>query len=162
MNCLNESVSTQAHGKWFAFKPQEIKLMHNAKLVEFIAQKRGEDGLVEIPESVMEMDKDSEEYKLTVADCRKRGITMYVAKQNSVIRNLEMSLRRDYETSGQKGNFLFEASPGELQAYKNLKKYKEFEAQEHLNTADEIQKLREDLYGDNSARPSPVEAAKKE
>lgn len=161
MNTLDQPVSVQAHGKWFSFKPQEIKLMHNPKLTEFLSQKRLEDGLVEVPEDLMGLSKDSIEYMQGIADCRKKGIRSYVEKQNGIIRNLEMSLRRDYETSGQKGNFLFEASQGELQAYKNLKKYKEFEQQEHLNIADEVQKARDDLYGDKS-RPSPLESAKKE
>lgn len=163
MNTLNEAVSTQAHGKWFSWKPQEIKVIHSKNLVEFLAQKRGEEGLVEIPEETMELDKNGSEYKVKIANLRKEGISKYVQKQNSIIRNLEMSLRRDYETSGQKGNYNFEASAGELQAYKNLKKYKEFEEQEHLNIADEIQKAREDLYGkpEDSKRPSPLEPAKR-
>lgn len=168
MNSLEESVSTQAHGKWFTWKPREIKLFHNEKLVGFLAMQRGEEGLVEVPDSMMEMDKTSQEYKEALYAKIKEGVTKYIAKQNYVIRNLEMSLRRDYETSGQKGNFLFEASKGELQAYKNLKKYKEFEQQEHLNVADEIQKVRDELYGNTaepekktSGRPSPLEPAKK-
>lgn len=162
MNALNETVSTQAHGKWFSFKSMEIKAFHNKALSDFLAQKRGEEGLVEIPEELMELDKNSSEYKVAIANRRKDGISKYVQKQNQIIRNLEMSLRRDYETSGQKGNFLFEASAGELQAYKNLKAYKEFESQEQLNIADEIQKVRADLYGTETSRPSPLEPAKKD
>lgn len=163
MNSLNEDVTTQAHGKYFSWKPEEIKLVHNVKLAEFLAQKRGEEGLIEIPEQLMEMNKQSPEFKVAIYQKRKEGIEKFLRKQNWIVRNLEMSLRRDYETSGQKGNFLFEASPGELAAYKKLKIYKEFEAKENLNIADEIQKIREDLYGDKTAtRPSPMEAAKKE
>lgn len=161
MNTLTDSVSTQVHGSWFTWKPQEIKSIHNPKLAEFISQKRGEDGLVEIPEYVMELDKNGSEFKVAIAERRKEGVTKRVMKLNSIVRNLEMSLRRDYETSGQKGNFLFEASQGELAAYKELKKYKEFEQTEKLNIADEIQKVREELYGEKTTRPSPLEAAKK-
>ncbi len=161
MNALNEDVKVQAHGNWFTFKPQEIKNLHNVKLAEFLRQYRAEDGLVEVSDSFMEMDKNSEEYKAAHFELRKQGIARYVAKQNTIIRNLEMSLRRDYETSGQKGNFLFEASKGELQAYKNLKKYKEFETEQKLNTADEIQKIRDELYGTKETI-SPLKAADEE
>lgn len=161
MNCLNEQVSTQAHGKWFTFKPGEIKLLHNPNLAFFFATNRGEEGLVEIGDSIMELDKNGAEYKVSIAHKRKEGIAKYVNKQNSIIRNLEMSLRRDYETSGAKGNYLFEASKGELAAYKNLAKYKEFENAEALNVADEIMKAREVLYGAKEDRPSPIEPAKK-
>lgn len=160
MNSLDETVTTQAHGKWFSWKPQEVKIFHNEAIARFIAQSRRELGLVEVPEHVMELDKTSQEYKKEIYEIRKAGISSYVAKQNSIVRNLEISLRRDYETSGQKGNFLFEASKGELQAYKNLKKYREFEAQEHLNIADEIQKVREELYSEKQNRPSPIEPEK--
>lgn len=160
MNTLNEKVSTQAHGKWFSWAPGEIKSLHNVHLVEFLAQKRGEDGLVEIPESTMELDKNGSEYKVAISEKRKEGIAKRVAKLNSVIRNLEMSLRRDYETSGQKGNYNFEASIGELNAYKELAKYREFEQAEKLNVADEIQKARAALYGETETRPSPLEPAK--
>jgi hypothetical protein len=160
MNALDESVSTQAHGKWFSWKPQEIKMLHNEQLARFLSQNRGEEGLVEVPESLMEIDKNSEEFKTKIYEIRKSGIMKFVAKQNSIVRNLEISLRRDYETSGQKGNFLFEASKGELEAYKKLKKYKEFEAKEQINVADEIQKIRQELYGEGSGgRPSPTESA---
>lgn len=159
MNCLEESVKTQAHGKWFTFSPKEIKLFHNKNLADFISQKRGEEGLVEVPESLMELDKKSVEYEQELYKIRKSGVEKYVRKQNDIVRNLEISLRGDYERSGRKGNFLFEASAGELQAYKNLKKYKEFESKEHLNIADEIQKIREDLYGSIESRPSPIEGA---
>lgn len=165
LNSLNEDVTTQAHGKYFTWKAQEIKLLHNEKLASFLAQHRGEEGLIEVPDQVMELDKASDEYKTALYEIRKQGIAKFVRKQNYIVRNLEMSLRRDYETSGQKGNFLFEASRGELAAYKNLSKYKEFEQQEHLNIADEIQKVRETLYGEKEvghSRPSPLEPAKKD
>lgn len=162
MNSLNESVSTQAHGKWFSWKPMEIKSLHSVHLVEFLSQKRGEDGLVEIPEDIMELDRTGSTFKVAIAEKRKEGIAKRVAKLNSTIRNLEMSLRRDYEVSGQKGNYNFEASAGELSAYKELAKYREFEQQEKLNIADEIQKARETLYGKTEdSRPSPMEPAKK-
>ncbi len=169
MNALEEKVTTQAHGKYFTWTPGEIKQLHNLHLAQFLSQHRGIEGLVEIPEQIMELDKNGSEYKVAIAHKRKEGIEKFVAKQNFIIRNLEMSLRRDYETSGQKGNFLFEASKGELEAYKNLKKYKEFEAKEQLNTADEIAKIREEIYGSasdtkagetNTGRPSPLEPAK--
>jgi len=156
MNALDTPVKAQVHGKYFTFNPQEIKIFHNEKIAEFIAQYRGEDGLVAVPDAVMELQKDSQEWKDAIYEKRKEGITKFIAKQNWIVRNLEMSLRRDYETSGQKGNFLFEASKGELEAYKNIKKYKEFEQEQRLNTADEIQKIRNDIYGDNSGRPSPL------
>ncbi len=164
MNALEDKVTTMAHGKYFTFNPSEIKQIHNLNLANFFSQYRGEDGLVEVRDEVMELDKNSPEFKAAIYECRKQGIAKFVQKQNYIIRNLEMSLRRDYETSGQKGNFLFEASKGELAAYKNLKKYKEFEATEQLNTADEIAKIREELYGtkdETVTRPSPLEPAKK-
>lgn len=151
MNCLNEQVITCARGKYFTWKPQEIKVIHNENLATFFVQNRGEEGLVDIPEHIMELDKKSPEYAAGIAEKRTEGIEKFLRKQNWIVRNLEMSLRRDYETSGQKGNFLFEASKGELEAYKNLAKYKEFEANKQLNVADEIQKLREKLYGDNAS-----------
>lgn len=164
MNALNEKVATQAHGKWFSWNPNEIKQIHNVNLANFLSQTRGEEGLVEVQETIMELDKKSPEFAQALYEKRKEGIAKYVSKQNQIIRNLEMSLRRDYETSGQKGNFLFEASKGELAAYKNLEKYRDFEQKEQLNVADEIQKVRERLYGnkeETKGRPSPLESAKK-
>lgn len=168
MNTLEDRVRTQAHGKWFTWNPGEIKILHNANLAVFLAQHRGEEGLAEVPDAIMELDKNSNEYKTAIYEVRKSGIMKFVAKNNYIVRNLEMSLRGDYERTGQKGNYTFEASKGELEAYKHLKKYKEFEAKEQLNIADEIQKAREDLYGSSSkvgesttVRPSPLESAKK-
>jgi hypothetical protein len=154
MNALDTPVKAQVHGKYFTFTPNEIKMFHNEKVAEFLAQYRGEDGLVQISDETMELDKKSEEYKKAILDKRTEGIKKFVQKQNWIIRNLEMSLRRDYETSGQKGNYQFEASSGELAAYKNIKKYREFEQDQKLNIADEISKLREEIYGEGSDKVS--------
>lgn len=159
MNALDDVVSTQAHGKWFSWKPQEIKVIHNENLAAFLRENRGEEGLVGVSEEIMEMDKNTEAYKTAIYNLRKAGIQSFVSKQNQIIQNLEISLRGDYEKTGLKGNFLFEASKGELEAYKRLKKYRAFETAEQTNTADEIQQLRQELYGDGSSRPSPSEGA---
>lgn len=166
MNALDQKVQTQAQGAWLSWAPGEIKVIHNENKAKFLAQLRGEEGLVEIPEDIMTLDKSSMEYKQAIFEKRKEGIAKFVQKQNYIVRNLEMSLRRDYETSGQKGDYRFLASKGELEAYKQLKKYQEFEREEQLNVADEIQKLQQDIYGSKkedtdktesvSARPSPL------
>ncbi len=151
MNALNETVSVQAHGNWFSFKPMEIKMLHNAKLAEFLHQYRGENGLVEVPETLMEMDKTTQEYRDAIQEKRKEGITKYIAKQQFIINNLEVSMRRDYEQSGQKGNYLGQASKGELAAYNQLAKYKEFEAEQQINIAEEIQKVKDRIYGSGNS-----------
>ena len=54
MNTLEDRVRTQAHGKWFTWNPGEIKILHNANLAVFLAQHRGEEGLAEVPDAIMD------------------------------------------------------------------------------------------------------------
>jgi hypothetical protein len=151
MNSRDEKVSVQAFGNWFQFGPGQIKNVHNTNLAMFLAQNRGEDGLVDIPDEVMEMDKSSTEFKEIIEDKRKEGVNKRIQKLNSIVNNLEASLRYDVETKGLKVDPLSLASKGELNAYKELASYKDHEAREALNVADEIRKLKGQISGNGTS-----------
>jgi hypothetical protein len=153
MNALQNTVSTQAHGKWFTWKPLEIKTFHNEKLSEFIYQNRAEEGLVDIPEQVMELDKASPEYKEIIEERRRQGVEGRIRGLDRIKNNLVNSLAMDYSTAGLKGDHLAIASKGELAAIKELNSLRgEVEANQ-LRVADEVRKeLGLDVSG-STAKP---------
>lgn len=140
MNALQNSVSTQAHGKWFTWKKGEIKVFHNEKLSEFIYQNRAEDGLVEIPDYVMELDKNSIEFKEIIEAKRKEGVEKRIRGLDRVKNNLLNSLAMDYSLANMKGDHLAIASKGELAAIKELNALRGEVQENQLRVADEVRK----------------------
>ncbi len=139
-NALQNQVSTQAHGKWFTWKPLEIKIFHNAKLSEFLYQNRSEEGLVEIQDYIMELDKTSPEYKEAIEEKRKAGVEGRIRGLDKIKNNLVNSLAMDYSVANMKGDHLALASKGELSAIKELNALRgEIEANQ-IRIADEVRK----------------------
>lgn len=140
MNALPTQVQTQAHGKWFTFKPLEIKYLHNPNLAEFISQRRIEDGLVEIPEAIYELEKTNPERATFIEDRRREGVQRRIQGLSVVVRNLTNSLAMDYSKVGLRGSHLDDASRGELAAAKELNSLKGEVRAEAPRVADEIRK----------------------
>lgn len=125
MNCLDTVVSTQAHGKWFTFKPKEIKFFHTPEIARFMGQMRGEEGLVEIPDMIAELKlsedpKQQTEYKEYIEGKRKEGINARIKKLEWQRHNLLTSLKFDIEAKGLKMDPLILATKGDLSAIKEL------------------------------------------
>jgi hypothetical protein len=153
MNALDVDVYVQAHGKPFSFKPRQIKNMHNPNLAMFLSQNRGENGLVDIADEVMELDKNSPEFLEAIEAKRKEGIEKRINKLRWIINNLESSLRYDIETKGLKIDPLSQASKGELLAYKEMATLVDAEQKQAINTADEIRKMQGVLFGHKPEEP---------
>jgi len=147
MNALETPINTQAHGKWFQWKPRQIKEIQNVDLAMFLTQNRGEEGLVAINDDIMELDKNSAEFKDFIEERRKEGVQKRINKLAFIVQNLEQSLRYDLETKNIKADPYSFASKGELAAYKELATLKEYERTQHLNVGDEIRKLKEVING---------------
>ena len=141
MNALDNEVKVQAHGKWFTFKPREIKNMHSPNLAMFLATNRGEDGLVDISDETMELDKKSIEYMEYIEKRRIEGIQKRVQKLEFMKQNLLSSLRYDLEVKNIKADPLTFASKGEVAAIKELVSLKEHQQKDITNNADELRKL---------------------
>jgi hypothetical protein len=152
MNALDTPVNTQAFGKWFQWKPRQIKEIQNINLAMFLTEKRGEDGLVGIDDKMMEMEKDTPEAKAEFAqyieDRRKEGVQKRIQKLDGIIHNLEVSLKRDLDRANLKQDPLVEASKGELSAYKERASLMEYERQQAVNVADEIRKVKAQMNGE--------------
>lgn len=148
MNALEVPVRIQAHGNWFSWKPLQIKEIQNNELAMFITEKRGEDGLVGIADTMMELDNNTQEFKDFIEDRRKEGVRKRIQKLDWVINNLETSLRYDLETKNIKADPLAFASSGEVAAYKERLTLTEGERKDSLNKADEIRKLKAQISGE--------------
>lgn len=151
MNALDTPVNTQAHGKWFQWKPLQIKDIQNEDLAMFFIQNRADDGLVSIPDHVANEDKNSIVYLEAIEECRKQGIANRINKLNFIIANLEQSLRYDLEAKNIKADPLTLASKGELAAYKELANLKEYEHKAAINVAEEIRRMKGIIDGGGSS-----------
>lgn len=157
MNCLDTPVSTQAQGKWFSFKPREIKMFYQPEIARFMGQMRGEEGLVEIPDNIMEKEKDDITRIEYIEGKRREGITARVQKLEWQKQNLLSSLRFDIEAKGMKVDPLILASKGDLAALRELNAIKGEVSRQQLNTAEQVRKeLGLDEYSTTDAKVIPV------
>lgn len=148
MNALATPINTQAHGKWFQWKPGQIKEIQNQDLAHFFTQNRGEEGLVGINDNIMELAPEDPTRVEFIEERRKEGVQKRINKLDSVINNLEQSLRYDLEAKNMKADPLTFASKGELAAYKERATLSEFERKQAMNVGDEIRKLKTQIDGD--------------
>jgi len=158
MNCLDKQVSTQAHGKWFTFKPREIKMFYIPELARFMGQLRGEEGLVEIPDSIMELEKDNPERIQYLEDKRREGVNKRVQKLEWQKHNLMSSLRLDLEVKGLKVDPLILASKGDVEAIRELNTLRGEISKQALSNAELIRKelgLDGDTSGTESGSTDP-------
>lgn len=151
MNALQTPINTQAHGKWFQWKPGQIKDIQNQDLAHFFTQNRGEEGLVGINNDIMEMDVNDPVRLEFIEERRKEGVQKRINKLDAIINNLEQSLRYDLEAKNMKADPLTFASKGELNAYKERATLSDFERKQAMNVGDEIRKLKEQIAGESAA-----------
>lgn len=160
MNALDTQVSTQAQGKWFTFKPREIKMFYQPEIARFLGQMRGEEGLVEIEDSMMEKKlsdnpADREDFQNYIENKRVEGINARVKKLEWQKANLLSSLRYDIEAKGMKMDPLILASKGDLAALKELNKLQGEVHEKQLSIAEQVRKeLGLEEYGDTSSSES--------
>lgn len=140
MNCLPTQVSVQVTGKWFTFKPKEIKVFHSPDIARFIGQAKGEEGLVEIGDDVMELEKTDPARLSYIADKQREGVNKRIAKLEWQKHNLLASLRLDLETKGLKVDPLVIASKGDVAAIKELNALTQGAAQNEASNADILRK----------------------
>lgn len=148
MNALETPINTQAHGKWFQWKPRQIKEIQNPDLALFFTEKRGEEGLVGISDNIMELPAEDPSRMEFIEERRKEGVQKRINKLDSIINNLEQSLRYDLEAKNMKADPLTFASKGELSAYKERATLSEFERKQAMNVGDEIRKLKAQIAGE--------------
>lgn len=154
-NPTKELVSTKMQGAWFTFKP-EMKKSMDADKCRYIEEARKETGLVILPN---EFDPQSEHYVegydktpeglAKLEECRLQGISNLLAHHYAIMKNNQVSLRRDmahkYPDGDSKRLTALEMSSGELESLKLVAKYQQFK-QDGANTKlQEINKLLENI-----------------
>lgn len=145
MNALDNQVSTQAQGKWFTFKPREIKMFYQPEIARFMGQMRGEEGLVEIEDSMMEKKlsdnpADREDFQNYIEQKRREGVAARIKKLEWIKHNLLTSLKFDIEAKGMKMDPLTIATKADRDHLRELKKLAGQEALEQENIAEDIRK----------------------
>ena len=105
INASTKEVTVRAFGKYFTFKPKQIKLMED-KFSRFIAQNKGYLGFAELSE---ELASDPEaqktpEGKKQIQAALEQGIAARVKYLKSLIFNEEVSLQQDLDMKGIKAS----------------------------------------------------------
>lgn len=154
-NPTSEEVRVQAYGNWFTFKPGQYKQMRT-EIAEFLTIQKAYTGLIGLPNFITDdipTDDASEEEKqsfaarkaLAIAEAKKLGIERRIKHLNGIVKNLEVSLRRDLEQKNIKMDPYAMATDGEMSAYKELANYKSAQQDESLKRAEELKKLKEQI-----------------
>ena len=122
-NATNESQTVRLQGAFFTFKPKQMKLM-SADKADFIASQRKEYGLVVLPEAFLDSEyKDTPEGQALLAEATKQGIDNLISFHRDIIRNNQVSLRRDLAQADEKIDPAILMSKGELNSLELVAKY---------------------------------------
>lgn len=144
-NPTDEDVSIKVQGKWFSFKPKQMKQMDDDKAL-FISMERRETGLVSLTDAFEDpLFKDTDEGKQLISEAHEKGITGLIEFHRGVIRNLLVSLRRDAEMAGEKVDPAVYASDGELRSMRMVEKYQKQKSDFIQKKVDEVKKLTESI-----------------
>lgn len=155
-NPTKETISTRMQGAWFTFKPDVKKTMDDAKC-RFIESERKDTGLVVLPD---QFDPQSEAYvehydktpegTATLEQKREEGIRNLLDYHREIIRNNQVSLRRDlahkYPDGDSKRLTALEMSKGEIESLQLIAKYQKSKMDGNEAKINEISKLL-DLVG---------------
>lgn len=139
-NPLPTPVKVQVGGKWFEFKPDQVKLIHNDNIAQFMVTDKSELGLVSVPDVVVENQTSEESIKIK-SEARELGITNRIRALERIKHNLVVSLKNDIDVKGLKLDPLLLASSGEKEAIKELKQLEETKQASKEKEAEEIRQL---------------------
>lgn len=132
-NPTKETVHTKMQGSWFTFKPDSRKRMEEDK-ARFITENRKETGLVVLPAS-FEMEDgafntelaNTPEGKQVLEAKRQEGVSNLIAFHKDIVRNNQISFRRDMAKVNPEGDSaklaLLEMSEGERKSLEIVSKY---------------------------------------
>lgn len=144
-NCTDADVTTQVFGNWFKFKSGQIKWM-DEHMVRFIEENRQETGLVGLPDTFEDPGfKTTEEGEALLASAKEKGITRLVDFYREVIKNNQVSLRRDLARANEKVDPAVEASKGEIEAMRIVAKYQRLKEDTSQKRIDEVKTLLKDV-----------------
>lgn len=145
INANIREVKTQVFGKWFSFKPNQIKSMDD-NIAMFLIQDRSEEGFQGLPEICVE-DPTSEEAKAAVKQAIASGRERIKHRLQWQIHNLEVSLQKDLGVADLKMDAKTLATPGDLAAYRLMADLQAEETKGGEDTAQEVAKLKEKISG---------------
>jgi hypothetical protein len=160
INVTDETISIQARGHWFNWKPGQEKVIRDEKLASFIEiDRRGyglavlpdlttqaeDDGDIEVTEEQMAERKAAREAQKKEA-CR-IALDAYVARLRETIKNAQVSLARDLAHKDYKYDPANDYSDGELQAMRLVAKYDKKGKDAAQERIEEIKKLEKQIAG---------------
>lgn len=144
-----EEVKVQAFGKWFSFKPGQVKSMDEA-FTSFLNSNKRDLGFVALP-TVCEEEPDSKEAKDAKEQAFAEGRKNIVSHLTKLRYNFEVSTQKDIDVAGEKRPYMTELSPGHKEMYRRLALFAKsdqdaLKAQEH-----EVAKLKEIIDGPSAS-----------
>jgi hypothetical protein len=155
-NPTEETVETRVFGSYFTFKPGQMKNM-NQNFCDFIQSNRKDTGLVVLPaefdpmaeEHYIEGFEKTTEGKAILAQKREEGIKNLIDFHLGVIRNNQVSLKKDlarHDPSNDPAKLAaIEASKGELESMRLVAKYKKMKLNSEDKRLNEVDKLLEEV-----------------
>jgi hypothetical protein len=154
-NPTKETVVTKMQGSWFTFKPDAKKSMDEDKC-RFITEHRKETGLVilspefdPMSESYTEGYDKTPEGQAKLEEYREQGINNMLAYHRDIIRNNQVSLRKDMAKANPTGDpsrmIALEMSKGERHSLEIVAKYQRAKQDQHDSKIKEIEALLDEV-----------------
>jgi hypothetical protein len=141
-NTTEEAQTFKVYGKWFTFSPGQKKAM-SEDIASFIGQERRDQGMMILPQEFEDSPEyaTTEEGKAELERLKSQGVGHYIDFHRAIIRNNQISLRRDLGKGGTQIDPGTEVSPGELNSMRLVAKYQIKRNDEKQNNVDEVKKL---------------------
>lgn len=155
-NPTQETVETRLFGSYFSFKPGQMKNMQR-NFCDFIQSDRKDTGLVVLPAQFDPMDEENyvegfektPEGKKIIAEKTEEGIRNLIDHHLWVIRNNQISLKKDlarHDPSNDPAKLAsIEASKGEIESMRLVAKYKKLRLNSEEKRFSEVDKLLEEV-----------------
>lgn len=142
-NPTSEKHNIKALGKWFDFQKESVKSV-GEEIGHFLIINKSYLGFVPLPDICAEQPNSPEAIEAK-DNARKQGITRRIDYLNGVVRNHEISLRKDLDFKNDSSSVDAHITPGILAAYKELSTYRGESNDSQAQMAAEAKALRETL-----------------
>lgn len=145
MNASNETHMIKVFGNYFTFKPQQIKLLDDAKGM-FITNKRAHLGFIEVDPKFEDVDyKASAEGKKELEKLRTVGVKRRIDHLKSIVRNNTESLGQDLKMANIETDPRAFWSEEMIEPVELLQKYQDAKEDEMQKRLDRIKKMESKL-----------------
>lgn len=148
LNATPKEKSVCAQGKWFTFKPEQMKQIDNENLALFFSSNLAYEGLVRISDLFEDPDyRNTEAGKLAFQEAKEKGIENRVGFLKYILNNELVSLKSDMQRDNDQSDPANYMSKAMVANMEELAEYKKKLNEKKKEQVSQIHKLKELIDG---------------